>query len=184
MATPADSSLPAANALAAQTLETARLRLRPFVTADAAFIVELVNEPGWLTNIGDRGVRTLADAERYLVNGPIAMYARRGFGLLAVERKGDGVLVGMCGLIKRETMNDVDLGYALLARHAGQGYALEAAKAALLHGLTDLKLPRVVAITALENPRSIHLLEKLGFRFDRVVPGPRDGEQCRLFVHD
>lgn len=166
------------------TLETTRLRLRPLAEADAAFAFELVNEPGWLRHIGDRGVRSVEEARLYLANGAIAMYEKRGHGLMAVERKADGVLVGICGLIKRDTMEDVDLGYALLARHEGQGYAREAAEASLAYGRDTLKLPRIVAVTAPANDRSIRLLEKLGFRFERMVDVRGDGEECRLFVYD
>jgi RimJ/RimL family protein N-acetyltransferase len=166
-----------------KVLETERLRLRPFGVEDAVFVLELVNEQGWLRHIGDRGVRTLADAEGYILKGPVAMYARMGFGLLAVERKADGVVIGMCGLIKRDTMEDVDLGYAVLERHWGQGYALEAARAALAYGYEVVKLPRIVALTALENERSIRLLEKMGFRFERLVGVRADGAESRLFVH-
>lgn len=168
----------------APTLTTPRLRLRPLTEADAAFAFELVNEPGWLRYIGDRGVRSLEDARLYLANGAIAMYAQRGHGLLAVERQADGALLGICGLIKRDGMEDVDLGYALLARYEGQGYAREAAEAALTHGRDVLQLPRIVALTALANERSIRLLQKIGFRFERVISVRPDGEESRLFVYD
>lgn len=163
-------------------LETERLHLRQLTTADAPFILELVNEPAWLEFIGDRGVRTLDDARGYLTTGPVAMYARLGFGLWAVERKSDGVAVGICGLLKRDTLPDVDLGYALLQRHWGQGYAHEAAAAALAHGRHTLKLPRIVAITAPVNERSTRLLEKMGFRFERMIAVTEGKPESRLYV--
>ncbi|KPV49042.1 hypothetical protein SE17_34840, partial [Kouleothrix aurantiaca] len=108
-------------------LETERLRLRQFADSDAAFVLELLNEPSWLRFIGDRGVRTLDDALGYITNGPQAMYARYGFSLLVVERTTDGAALGMCGLIKRDTLDAPDIGYAFLPRAWGQGYAREAA---------------------------------------------------------
>ena len=161
--------------------ETDRLVLRRLTLDDAAFVLELVNEPAWLQFIGDRGVRTLDDARTYLTNGPLAMYAQRGFGLFAVERKSDRALLGICGLLKRDTLDDVDLGFAFLERFRGQGYAREAAAATLAHGQRAFALDRIVAITALENPRSIQLLEKLGFVFERVIRHAPDAPESRLF---
>ncbi len=97
-------------------MHTARLTLRPFALDDAAFIAELLNDPGWLRFIGDRQVRTTDDAREYLRNGAIAHAAKHGFALGAVQRTSDGALIGMCGLIRREGLDDVDLGYAFLAR--------------------------------------------------------------------
>jgi|KBSSwiStaDraftv2_1062776.scaffolds.fasta_scaffold287773_1 RimJ/RimL family protein N-acetyltransferase len=150
-------------------LETPRLILRRFTAADAAFIHELVNEPDWKRFIGDKGVDSLDAARRYIENGPVAAYRRHGFGLFAMQRKADAALVGMCGLIKRETLDDIDLGFALLARHAGQGLAHEAAQATLTYARDTLGLARVVAITDADNARSEHLLEKLGMRYERTL---------------
>lgn len=159
-------------------MKTARLTLRRLVPEDAAFILRLVNEPSWLRYIGDRKIRTLEDAANYLVKGPLEMYARLGFGLLAVEL--EGTPIGMCGLIKRDTLPDVDIGFAFFPEYWGKGYAGEAAAAVLADGAGRLGLKRVVAITSLDNDRSIRLLEKIGFRFDRLIGGP-DGTQLRLF---
>jgi len=164
-------------------LESARLRLRPLTADDAAFILELVNEPAWLQFIGDRNVHTLDDARTYIAKGPATMYARHGFGPLAVELKEGGAPVGICGLIKRETLPDVDLGYALLARFRGRGYASEAAAAVLAHGKPAFGLARVIALTAPDNTDSIRLLERLGFRYERMIawsPYP----ESKLFAHE
>lgn len=150
-------------------LETDRLALRQIEAADAAFILELVNEPAWLEFIGDRGVRNLDDARAYIAQGPVAMYARRGFGLFLVERKEDSTPIGICGLLKRETLGDVDLGFALLARFREQGYAREAALGTLSYGFGELGLKRIVAIAAPGNERSIRLLESVGFVREGVV---------------
>jgi RimJ/RimL family protein N-acetyltransferase len=132
-------------------LETERLALREFRPDDDAFILELLNEAGWLRYIGDRGLRTREAARDYIVNVPMSMYARCGFGLWAVQRKDDATLLGMCGLIRRETLADVDIGFAFLDRHQGRGYAYEAAAAVVAHGRDAIGLSRIVAITALDN---------------------------------
>lgn len=143
---------------------TQRLRLREFTLQDAAFVIELLNEPDWLRFIGDKGVRTLDDARCYLREGPLASYASNGFGLWAVERRADGELLGMCGLIRRPTLEHVDVGFAFLARHRGQGYATEAARAALQHGFAVLGLARIDAITTPDNSASQRVLERVGLR--------------------
>jgi RimJ/RimL family protein N-acetyltransferase len=161
-------------------LVTDRLILRRLSTDDAAFILELVNDPGWLRFIGDRGVRTLDDARQYILSGPVDMYERLGFGLYAVELKDSGALMGMCGLIKRATLPDVDLGFAFLPRFAGQGYASEAAAGVLSYAHQALGLARVLAITSPDNERSIKLLERIGFRFQGMLQLSEDN-QVRLF---
>ncbi|HEU5097697.1 MAG TPA: GNAT family N-acetyltransferase [Roseiflexaceae bacterium] len=163
-------------------LETDRLILRRFSAGDAAFILELVNDPGWLRFIGDRGVRTLEDARNYIQNGPVEMYDRLGFGLYAVDLKGGGTPIGMCGLLKRATLPAVDLGFAFLPRFAGQGYAAEAAAAVLAYAHQALGLARVLAITSPDNTRSIKLLERIGFQFAGMLQLTED-DQVRLFEY-
>ena len=163
-------------------LETDRLRLRQFRPDDAAFVLELLNEPSWLRFIGDRGVRTLDDARAYIENGPRAMFARHGFSLLLVERKADGAALGMCGLIQRDSLDAPDIGYAFLPRFWGQGYAREAAAAVLAYAHDTLGLPRILAITDPDNATSIKLLESLGMRFVETIPY-EDGGVSRLFEH-
>jgi RimJ/RimL family protein N-acetyltransferase len=144
-------------------IETRRLVLREFELADAAFAFELLNEPAFLQNIGDRGVRSIADAIHYIQNGPRASYAALGFGHYVVELKATGEAVGMCGLRTREGLDDPDLGYAFLERHRSRGYASEAARAVLEFSRTILRIPRITAICAAENAPSIAILGKLGF---------------------
>src|SRR5438552_2883098 len=136
-------------------LETERLRLRWLSAEDAAFMLELVNDPAWLRFIGDRGVRTLEDARGYILNGPVAMYRRVGFGLYLVELKQSRTPIGICGLIKRAGLEDVDIGFAFLPAFCGQGYAYESASAMIAYAQDTLGLYRVVAITAPDNQRSI-----------------------------
>jgi RimJ/RimL family protein N-acetyltransferase len=162
-------------------LETARLRLRHLTPEDAPFILGLLNEPSWLRFIGDRGVRTLEDAHRYIENGPMAMYARHGFGLYLMALKDGGVPIGLCGLLRRAGLDDVDIGFALLPAYWSHGYAFEAAAAVLAHARDVLGLPRVVAITTPDNEASARLLEKLGFGLERTITLPHDPQPLRLF---
>ncbi|MDY7227604.1 GNAT family N-acetyltransferase [Hyalangium rubrum] len=162
-------------------LDTDRLILRELTLEDAPFILELVNEPSWLRFIGDRGVRDLDGARAYLQKGPLVMYASHGFGLYRVERKEDGTLMGMCGLIKREGLPHADIGFAFFPRFWGQGYAREAASAVLSHSRTKLGLEHVLAIVDPDNQSSIKLLETLGFRFQRMVRMPGATADIRLY---
>lgn len=162
-------------------LETERLSIRELTLDDVGFILELLNEPDFHRYIGDKGVRDPAGARRYLRDGPLASYARHGFGLSLVALKNDDTPIGMCGLLKRDILGHPDLGIALLARFAGQGYAHEAASAVLAHVRTVLKLDPILAITAMENPSSIRLLGKLGFNFERLIDLPGHPEPSRLF---
>ena len=150
-------------------IATARLRLDPFTLDDAAFIVALLADPDWLRYIGDRGVRTLDDARRYLETGPMASYAAHGFGLYRVARRDSGVSIGMCGLLRRETLPDVDIGFAFLPDYRAQGYAFEAASATLSYARDTLDLPHIVAIVSPENAASIRLLQKLGMALEGTV---------------
>jgi [ribosomal protein S5]-alanine N-acetyltransferase len=148
---------------------TPRLVLREFSHADAPFILELVNDEGWLRFIGDRGVQSVDDAEGYLDKGPLTSYAANGFGLYLVARRDDDTRVGMCGLVRRDTLEHPDIGYAFLPAFRGLGYATEAAGAMLGHAWTTLALPRVLAITNPENVGSIRVLERLGFALEGQV---------------
>jgi RimJ/RimL family protein N-acetyltransferase len=162
--------------------ETPRLRLYELLHADAAFLLELLNEPAFLRDIGDKQVRSIEDAYRYLEEGPRASYAEHGFGLWRVDLKSSGVPIGICGLLKRAFLPRPDLGYALLQRHWSQGYAVEAASATVHHARMHLKLNTLFAMTALENPSSIRILEQLGFRFGRIENFPGYATASRVFV--
>ena len=149
--------------------DTDRLTIRELNTEDAAFILQLVNEPAWLRFIGDRGIRTLDSARDYVVKGPMEMYARLGFGLWLVELQEGMLPIGICGLIKREVLADVDLGFAFLSRHQRKGYAYEAAGATMDHAKQVLGITKLAAITTPDNESSRRLLEKLGFCFERML---------------
>lgn len=161
-------------------IETERLILRLQTTDDADFILELVNDPSWLRFIGDRGVRTVEDACEYIVNG-LCTYEQFGFCFYLVERKEDQIPLGLCGLIKRESLEDVDIGYAFLPKYWGKGYAYEAASATLAYGIDTLGLNRIVAITTQDNYASARLLEKIGLKFERLVRLSNDAAELRLF---
>jgi RimJ/RimL family protein N-acetyltransferase len=163
-------------------IETDRLILRHLSTDDAAFMLALVNDPSWVQFIGDIGIRTLEDACTYIVRGPMAMYARVGFGLYGTALKEEGTLIGICGLIKRDALEDVDIGFAFLPQFWSQGYAHEAASAVLAYGKQVLGLQRIVAITSPDNQRSAKLLEKLGLHFERLITLPNDTQALRLFA--
>jgi [ribosomal protein S5]-alanine N-acetyltransferase len=163
-------------------IETERLALHEFTERDAEFVLRLVNEPSFLRYIGDRGVRTLEDARRYIADGPVAGYARQGYGLLRVVRNSDDVEVGMCGVLKRDTLPEPDIGFSFLPEYWSQGYALESARAVMQHARETLGLGRILAITTQDNEPSIRLLGKLGFRFERLIAF--GSEELRLFVSE
>jgi RimJ/RimL family protein N-acetyltransferase len=166
----------------AVVVSTPRLLLRELCEADAAFMLELLNEEPFLLHIGDRNVRTLADAAAYILNGPVASYEKFGFGLYAVELKESGAPVGICGLLKRDSLDDVDIGFALLQKFWGHGYAYESAAAMMDYGWNKVGLNRIVAITAPENHDSIKLLEKIGLRFERMIQMPGHEGASKLFA--
>ncbi len=163
-------------------LETDRLRLRRLSVDDAGFILKLLNEPSFIQNIGDRGVRTIADAQAYIRNGPVASYEKHGFGLWLVETKESGAHIGICGLLKREVLEDVDIGYALLPEFWSRGYALESASAVLSYGREKLGLKRVLAVVNPQNQSSIRLLEQIGFEFEKIVRLSEDAAEIKLYA--
>ena len=167
---------------APEVAETERLRVRRLEVGDAAFIFSLLNDRSWIRYIGDKGIRTTDDARRYLEQGPLAMYERVGFGLYAVELKDGRDPIGMCGLIKRASLGDVDLGFAFLPDFRRRGYAFEAASAVLAHGRTALGLRRIVAILTRDNDRSARLLAKLGFHFEHTVKLSPGDEELDLYA--
>ena len=165
-----------------EVANTERLLLRWFDAGDSAFILELVNEPSWIRYIGDKGVKTIQDAQRYIENGPVEMYQRLGFGRYAVELKENGAPIGICGLIKRDALVDVDLGFAFLPRFWTKGYAMESASAVMSYGRSALGLSRIVAIVSQDNHRSARLLKKLGFRLESSVSLQPDGDELKLYA--
>lgn len=163
---------------------TPRLALRRLTLADAPFMLALLNEPSFHTFIGDRGVRTVEDAELYLRNGALASYVTHGFGLYLVTLRESGTAIGICGLIRREGLDDPDIGFAYQPAFWGQGFGDEAAQGVLQHARHELGLPRVAAITNPDNVRSIRLLEKLGLKFVRQLQLSADASVVSLYLRE
>lgn len=162
-------------------LETERLLLRHLDDGDAEFMLELLNDPAFIENIGDRKIRTLEGAGSYIQNGPVASYARHGFGLCLVQLKATGQPIGICGLIKRDQLQDVDIGYAFLPEFRSQGYATESALAVKEYARDVIDLERIVAIVDPRNADSIRVLEKLGMTFEKMVKLAADDIELKLF---
>jgi RimJ/RimL family protein N-acetyltransferase len=165
-------------------VETKRLCLREFTLGDHVFIIELLNSPGWIQFIGERNVKTAEQAVAYLQNGPLKSYQQHGFGLSLVERKEDQKPIGMCGLIKRETLELPDIGFAFLPDYFNQGYAFEIASATLAHAKESLRVHHVAAITLPANTRSIRLLEKLGLCLVKAFSFPNSEEELLLYSNE
>lgn len=161
---------------------TARLALREFDADDAPFLLRLLNDPTFIAHIADKNIRTVDGAREYWETMLHPSYALHGFGLWAVVRTDTGDAIGMCGLVKRDWLEDVDLGYALLAESAGRGYGREAARATLDIATTRFGLTRLAAIVSADNARSIRLLEDLGFAYARPVRTPTDEAEIPMYV--
>lgn len=163
-------------------IRSARLQLRELELQDDEFILRLLNEASFLRFIGDKGVRTLSDAREYILKGPMDSYRRFGFGLYLTSLSDGGLPIGICGLVKRDALADVDVGFAFLPRYWSKGYAAESAAAVLAYGRQELRLPRIVAITAPDNHASIAVLEKIGLRFERMVKLSEHSPELKMFV--
>jgi RimJ/RimL family protein N-acetyltransferase len=162
-------------------LETERLRLRKITAGDAEFIHGLMNEPAYLEYIGDKGVKTVEDAERFITNVAVKSYEVNGFGHYIVELKLDATPIGTCGYVKRDELDDPDIGFAFLPDFRKHGYAFESAKAIKSFGIEVLGFTKISAITTQHNERSGKLLSKLGFSFDRLISMPK-GDELKLFT--
>jgi ribosomal-protein-alanine N-acetyltransferase len=161
--------------------ETKRLRLRELGASDAAFIVQLVNTEGWLRFIGNRNIHSLDDARNYMLTGPLSSYVRNGFGLYLVETRDQEVPLGLCGLIKRESLDHPDLGFAFLPQHTGHGYAYEACESVLDLARNKIEISPLLAITTFDNEKSIGLLKKLGFVFKGPFHNKESNQELLLF---
>lgn len=164
-------------------IETERLYLRELNFDDIPFILSLLNSPGWLRYIGDRGVKNEEQAKEYLLKGPMKSYGENGFGLYLVKEKISGWSIGLCGLLKRDNLQYPDLGFAFLPDFLGKGFAMEASKGVLDLAKSDLGLVTILAIVLPDNKSSIRLLEKLGFQYMKTVQ-VKEGEDLSLFQKD
>jgi RimJ/RimL family protein N-acetyltransferase len=165
-----------------QIIQTDRLNLRLLADNDAEFILDLLNQPSWLEFIGDRGVHNLDDARAYINNGPLAMIKQYGFGLYLTEIKSSKTPIGLCGLLKREGLDDVDIGFALHPDFWGAGYAKEAAEHCLQYARDKLQLTRVVAITLPTNTACISLLKGIGMSFEKELSLGESDEILQLYA--
>lgn len=150
-------------------LETERLVLSEVTDGDAEFVLDLLNQPSFKKFIGDRGVRTREQACEYIGTRFTDSYRANGFGLYLMELKTDATPIGLCGFVKRDSLPDPDIGFALLPQFERKGYAFEAASATMIDGRERLGLPRVLAITTIDNESSGRLLEKIGLLFEREI---------------
>ena len=165
-------------------LVTSRLSLRELTTSDCGFLRELMNEPAYIANIGDRGVRSDQQAEQYIEEKYVASYARHGYGLYLVELKPDAQAVGICGLVRRDALEHPDLGFAYLQRYWSRGFAAEAATAVLAHARDGLSLAQIDAVVSPDNVRSIRLLGRLGFRYARTMRLPGMALDSQIYESD
>lgn len=162
-------------------LETERLGLRHFDLEDTVFIIKLLNTPDWISFIGDKNVKTEAQAKDYLSKGALKSYQENGFGLYLVMLKDSKTPIGMCGLVKRDFLAHPDIGFAFLPDFFGRGYAYEACSALMNYSKEHLKIQTIYAITLEENVRSIHLLQKIGMCYAQKLKANKDGEELLLF---
>jgi RimJ/RimL family protein N-acetyltransferase len=165
-------------------LRRGRLELRPLTVEDDAFILRLLNEPSFIEHIGDKQVRTPEDARTYIETGPQASRATHGFGLDCVKLKSTRQPIGICGLLKRDVLIYPDVGYALLPKFWSRGYASEAVRIVLMDAKQRLALERVAALVDSNNAASIRLLERLGFRFERMLELYEGEREVRLYHID
>ena len=168
--------------MANKLLETERLVLNEMTTDHAGFLYKLMNDPAWLQFIGDRNINSLEAAKDYITFKIKPSYERFGFGFYLTSLKEDDTPIGVCGLVKRPSMEHVDVGFAFMPDYRGKGYGYESASAIMDYAKSELAIDYIVAITDLDNVGSIKLLEKLGLKFEKVMQLDGDKKQCRLFV--
>ena len=162
-------------------LKTARLILTEFKISDAPFFYELLNDPAFIEFIGDRNIKSVSDAEKYLSERIIPSYAKNGFGFYLVSTNENNVPIGMSGIIDREGLDHIDVGFAFLSKFRGKGYAFEATDAVMKYATDTLKINPIVAITSINNVKSINLLERLGLHYDKLIQLPNETEKIKLF---
>ena len=163
------------------SLQTERLLLRRVTLGDAGLMLAIWNDPAFVRYVGDRGIRTIAEAQEALKDGAFKLYDDYGYGPYAMSLTNDGSVIGICGLFRRENLDDPDIGFAVLPDFCGNGYAGEAAKAVVAHARDDLGIKRLTAIVSPENSASIGLIKKLGLTFDRGITMPGDDEEISLY---
>lgn len=163
-------------------LETDRLKIRALTIIDAGFILQLMNTPTWIKNIGSRNVNDKTTASNYIANNIINSYHINGFGLFLVHSKNDNQPVGICGIVKREGLSIPDLGFAMLPIYEGKGFATEASKTVVNYAKKNLGLAVLAGITKPENIASIHVLEKVGMQFNKMIQLPQNPDFFSLYT--
>jgi len=163
------------------SLETERLRLRWLTLDDADLMLAIWNDPAFIRFVGDRGIRTLEDARDEMATGALTLYTSYGFGPYRMALKDDDRAIGICGLFRRDNLDDPDIGYGVLPENCGKGYAYEASRAVIEYARADLGLPRLVAIISPENEASIGLIRKLGLRFERMQRMQDDEDEVCIY---
>jgi RimJ/RimL family protein N-acetyltransferase len=158
-----------------------RIRLVQLGLEDWRFLLELLNQSDFIANIRDSGVRSEEQARKFIQDFYLASYARQDFGLWGIELNASGEKVGICGLVKRDGLDGLDLGFALLSEHQGKGYAYQAAQLTMSFAREQLKLSKLLAITSEKNHSSIALLEKLGFGFQSKIRLAPEAPEVRLY---
>lgn len=159
-----------------------RLHLSEFSLKDASFFFELVNDPDWIKYIGDRNIKTISDSENYLKDKIIPSYKQFGFGFYVVRLKESNLPIGMCGLIKRDWMSYVEIGYAFLNKHRSKGYAIEASIATKKYAKEEIGISKIAALTDVDNEKSGNLLNRLGLEFERLISYPGEQKKCKLYL--
>lgn len=163
------------------SIHTKRLTIRPLTESDTDFIFELYNTAGFKRFVGDKQLHSTQDARHYLTKNLMSMYETPGMGLFRIALQGDDIPIGICGLIKRDSLDDIDLGYGYLPAFEGQGYAFEAAEAMMTLAREEMALRRLVAITDSANARCISLLTRLGFSFEKNQESLPNGGYLALY---
>jgi len=162
-------------------IETERLKLRKIVDEDAPFLLQLFNDPTFIENINDKGVKTIEQASQFIRETIFVSYTTHGYGPYLIQLKSSDEKIGTSGFYKRDQFEYPDIGYALLPHFTGKGYAFEATNAVLNYGYSALKLPIVYGITSVENKRSAHLLEKIGLQFKEIIEYGEEKEPTCFF---
>lgn len=151
---------------------------------DSVFIFKLLNSPKWIKNIGDRGVKSVKQAEEYIKERMLPQLERLGYGNFTVIRKSDDIKIGTCGLYDREGLEGLDIGFAFLPEYEGQGYAYEAAKKLMQTAITEFKISKIKGITLESNIASRRLLEKLGLVYKEMIRIADDSEELMLYEYN
>jgi RimJ/RimL family protein N-acetyltransferase len=167
-------------------MNTERLTIQPLVPNDQRFILELLNSAGWIQFIGDRHVHTVEEASAYVQKIIENVHIR----YWVVRLKAGDEPIGIITLIKREYLTHHDVGFAFLPRFTNKGFALEATSAVLSEVAKSPEHNHLYAITVPSNTRSVRLLKKIGFEFEKEIEVEKETLQLhgvssdKLSIHE